>query len=159
MLKGDVLSVSGSLRRGSYNTALLREAANALPSGVGRVWLGGIAPRRAGCRQRRVHAPGEWMSGMLSAGDRAQLSTADAVGGSVEERALAFSTYLAYCGGASRGRRRRRRAPDRNEHVPELCRSRPASVLRALRRRVLRTPPLAINGEVIMNELRWVREE
>jgi chromate reductase len=43
MLKGDVLFVSGSLRRGSYNTALLREAANALPSGVGHVWLDGIA--------------------------------------------------------------------------------------------------------------------
>jgi hypothetical protein len=35
MLTGDVLFVSGSLRRGSYHTALLREAANALPSGGG----------------------------------------------------------------------------------------------------------------------------
>jgi chromate reductase, NAD(P)H dehydrogenase (quinone) len=43
MLNGDVLSVSGSLRRGSYNTALLREAANALPSGVDHGWLDGIA--------------------------------------------------------------------------------------------------------------------
>ena len=43
MLRGDVLLVSGSLRRGSYNTALLREAANALPSGVGHGWLDGIA--------------------------------------------------------------------------------------------------------------------
>ena len=34
MLKGDVLFISGSLRRGSYNTALLREPANALASGV-----------------------------------------------------------------------------------------------------------------------------
>lgn len=38
-----VLFVSGSLRRGSYNTALLREAANALPSGLDHVWLDGIA--------------------------------------------------------------------------------------------------------------------
>jgi chromate reductase, NAD(P)H dehydrogenase (quinone) len=38
-----VLFVSGSLRHGSYNTALLREAANALPRGVGHVWLDGIA--------------------------------------------------------------------------------------------------------------------
>jgi chromate reductase len=37
-----LLFVSGSLRRGSYNTALLREAANALPDGVGHVWLDGI---------------------------------------------------------------------------------------------------------------------
>ena len=43
MLKGDVPFASGSLRRGSYNAALLREAANALPSGVGHVWLDGIA--------------------------------------------------------------------------------------------------------------------
>ena len=43
MLTGEVLLVSGSLRRGSYNTALLREAASALPSGVGHLWLDGIA--------------------------------------------------------------------------------------------------------------------
>jgi NAD(P)H-dependent FMN reductase len=47
MLKGDVLFASGSLRRGSYNTALLREAANALPSGVDPVWLDGVAGLRA----------------------------------------------------------------------------------------------------------------
>jgi chromate reductase, NAD(P)H dehydrogenase (quinone) len=38
-----VLLISGSLRRGSYNSALLRAAANALPCGVGHVWLDGIA--------------------------------------------------------------------------------------------------------------------
>jgi chromate reductase, NAD(P)H dehydrogenase (quinone) len=43
MLKRDVLLVSGSLRRGSYNTDLLREAANALPNGVDHGWLDGIA--------------------------------------------------------------------------------------------------------------------
>jgi NAD(P)H-dependent FMN reductase len=43
MRTGEVLLVSGSLRRGSYNSAVLREAANALPSGVGHVWLDGIA--------------------------------------------------------------------------------------------------------------------
>jgi chromate reductase len=43
MLTGDVLFVSGSLRRGSYNTALLRAAAGALPPGVGQAWLAGIA--------------------------------------------------------------------------------------------------------------------
>jgi NAD(P)H-dependent FMN reductase len=39
MLKGDVLLVAGSLRRGSYNAALLRAAANALPSDVDHRWL------------------------------------------------------------------------------------------------------------------------
>jgi chromate reductase len=43
MLKRDVLLVSGSLRRGSYNAALLREAAKGLPSGAGHMWLDGIA--------------------------------------------------------------------------------------------------------------------
>ena len=38
-----VLFVSGSLRRGSHNTALLREAANALPNDVAHMWLDGIA--------------------------------------------------------------------------------------------------------------------
>ena len=37
------LLVSGSLRRGSYNTALLRAAASALPRGVDHAWLAGIA--------------------------------------------------------------------------------------------------------------------
>jgi chromate reductase len=43
MRKGDLLLVSGSLRRGSYNAALLSAAANALPRGVGHAWLDGIA--------------------------------------------------------------------------------------------------------------------
>jgi chromate reductase len=38
-----VLFVSGSFRRGSYNAALLRAAADALPRGVEHAWLGGIA--------------------------------------------------------------------------------------------------------------------
>jgi chromate reductase, NAD(P)H dehydrogenase (quinone) len=42
MRKADVLLVCGSLRSGSYNSALLREAANALPGGVGHAWLDGI---------------------------------------------------------------------------------------------------------------------
>ncbi|SRR6266496_250976 len=45
-----------------------------------------------------VYTPGGWMIGMLAAGDRANLSTQDVVGGSEEERALAFSSYVAYCG-------------------------------------------------------------
>jgi chromate reductase, NAD(P)H dehydrogenase (quinone) len=43
MPRPDVLLVSGSSRRASYNTALLREAANALPNGVGHAWLPGLA--------------------------------------------------------------------------------------------------------------------
>ncbi len=43
MPRAEVLLVSGSLRRASYNTALLREAAKALPGGVGHAWLDGLA--------------------------------------------------------------------------------------------------------------------
>ena len=43
MPRAEVLLVSGSLRRGSYNSALLRDAANALPNGVGHAWLDGLA--------------------------------------------------------------------------------------------------------------------
>jgi chromate reductase, NAD(P)H dehydrogenase (quinone) len=39
----DVLLVSGSLRSGSHNVALLRAAAHALPRGVTHEWLHGIA--------------------------------------------------------------------------------------------------------------------
>jgi hypothetical protein len=46
MLKGDMLFVSSSLRRGSSNTALLREAANALPSGVRLDGIAGLPPYR-----------------------------------------------------------------------------------------------------------------
>jgi chromate reductase len=38
-----ILGVSGSLRRGSYNTRLLRAATNALPSGAELVLYGGLA--------------------------------------------------------------------------------------------------------------------
>src|SRR3954449_13093578 len=43
MPRTDVLLVSGSSRRASYNSALLREAAKALPNGVGHAWLPGVA--------------------------------------------------------------------------------------------------------------------
>ncbi|HEY7622205.1 MAG TPA: NADPH-dependent FMN reductase [Solirubrobacteraceae bacterium] len=43
MRSGDVLLISGSLRRASYNAALLRAAANVLPLGVAHTWLDGLA--------------------------------------------------------------------------------------------------------------------
>ena len=72
MLTRDVLLVSGSLRRGSYNTALLREAANALPSGVGRVWLDGIAalpPYVEDCDAERAPAAVERLRRTIAAAD------------------------------------------------------------------------------------------
>jgi chromate reductase, NAD(P)H dehydrogenase (quinone) len=43
MPRPDLLLISGSLRRGSHNTALLAQAANAPASGAAPAWLDGIA--------------------------------------------------------------------------------------------------------------------
>jgi chromate reductase, NAD(P)H dehydrogenase (quinone) len=78
MRKGDVLLVSGSLRRGSYNTALLREAANALPSGVGQVWLDGIAglpPYREDDDRQRVPAAVERLRRTIAAAEAVLIAT------------------------------------------------------------------------------------
>jgi chromate reductase len=78
MRSGDVLLVSGSLRRGSYNTALLREAANALPSGVGHVWLDGIAglpPYSEDDDRERAPAAVERLRRTIAAADAVLIST------------------------------------------------------------------------------------
>jgi chromate reductase, NAD(P)H dehydrogenase (quinone) len=78
MLTGEVLLVSGSLRRGSYNTALLREAAEALPSGVGHVWLDGIAGLPPYCEDdddRRTPAAVERLRRTVAAADAVLIAT------------------------------------------------------------------------------------
>ena len=106
-----------------------------------------------------VYTPGGWMSGTLAYGDRADLVTGDVVGGSEEERAAAFSTYLSYCGTYEV-------EGDVVVHHIEMSLF-PNWVGGEQRRQfelsdgklVLRTPPLEIGGDVIVNELRWIREE
>jgi hypothetical protein len=106
-----------------------------------------------------VYTPGGWMIGMLAAGDRANLSTQDVVGGSEEERALAFSSYLAYCG---------RYEIDGDVIVHRIEMSMFPNWVGVDQKRhfelsggelVLRTPPTQISGKVVVNELRWVKEE
>jgi chromate reductase, NAD(P)H dehydrogenase (quinone) len=78
MLKGDVLFVSGSLRRGSHNSALLRAAANALPSGVGHVWLDGIAalpPYREDEDSQRAPVAVERLRRTIAAADAVLIAT------------------------------------------------------------------------------------
>jgi chromate reductase len=78
MPKGDVLFVSGSLRRGSYNTALLREAANALPSGVDPMWLDGIAglpPYREDDDGERAPAAVERLRRIIAVSDAVLIAT------------------------------------------------------------------------------------
>ena len=78
MLMAEVLLVSGSLRRGSYNTALLREAANALPSGVGHLWLDGIAalpPYSEDGDAERAPAAAERLRRTIAAADAVLIAT------------------------------------------------------------------------------------
>ena len=93
------------------------------------------------------------MSGALAYADPADLATGDVVGGSEEERAAAFSTYLSYCGTYEvegdvvvhhiemslfpnwvGGEQKRQFEPSDDKLV-------------------LRTPPLETGGDVIVNEL------
>jgi chromate reductase len=73
-----VLLVSGSLRRGSYNAALLGQAANALPSGVRHVWLDAIAglpPYSEDDDGERPPAPVERLRRAIAAADAVLIAT------------------------------------------------------------------------------------
>jgi hypothetical protein len=99
------------------------------------------------------------MSGVLTRGDRADLATGDVVGGSEEQRAAAFSTYVSYCGPYEV-------EGDVVVHHIEMSLF-PNWVGSDQKRHfelsgdelMLRTPPMEIGGQEIQNELRWVREE
>jgi chromate reductase, NAD(P)H dehydrogenase (quinone) len=72
-----MLFISGSLRRGSYNTALLRAAANVLPDGVDHVWLDGIAalsPYNEN-EDERPHAAVERLRETIAAADAILIAT------------------------------------------------------------------------------------
>ena len=95
----------------------------------------------------------------LAYADRADLATGDVVGGSEEERAAAFSTYLSYCGTYE---------VEGGVVVHHIEMSLFPNWVGGEQRRlfepsdgklVLRTPPLETGGDVIVNELRWIREE
>jgi chromate reductase len=78
MLKREVLLVSGSLRRGSLNTALLREAANALPGGVTHAWLTRIAALPLYSEDddgERPHAAVERLRRTIAAADAVLIAT------------------------------------------------------------------------------------
>ena len=106
-----------------------------------------------------VLTAGGWLMGMLAVGDRPNLSTDDVGGGSEEERALAFSTYVAYCGPYE---------IDGNVLITRVAMSMFPNWVGGDQKRyfelsgdelVLRTPPVEIRGDVVVNEVRWVREE
>jgi chromate reductase len=73
-----VLLVSGSLRRGSHNTALLREATNALPNDVAYMWLDGIAALPPYCEDDdggRAGAAVERLRATIAAADAVLIAT------------------------------------------------------------------------------------
>jgi len=102
-------------------------------------------------------ASGE-MSVQVAAEQRSSLATEDPIGGAESERAAAFSTYVAYAG--------------TYDVVGEVVVHRVATSLfpnwvgTELRRRVtyggnvltLGTDPMEIGGEIVVNELVWLRE-
>jgi chromate reductase len=73
-----ILLVSGSLRRASHNTALLREAANALPDDVAHTWLDGIAALPPYCEDddgERAPATVERLRATIAAADAVLIAT------------------------------------------------------------------------------------
>ena len=106
-----------------------------------------------------VLTAGGWMTGMLAVRDRPNLSTDDLVLASEEERALAFSTYIAYCGTYE---------IDGDVLITRVAMSMFPNWVGGEQKRyfelsgdelVLRTLPVQVRGDVVVNEVRWVREE
>jgi hypothetical protein len=106
-----------------------------------------------------VYTPGGWMYGQLSAEPRPPMSTSDPVGGPEHERAAAYSTYVAYWG-------RYEIEGDRIVHHVEQSLFPAWSGGTQVRYftlsddvLVLRTPAIELRGNLVVNELRWQREE
>jgi hypothetical protein len=106
-----------------------------------------------------IYTPGGWMAGQVAATSRPAMDGADPLGGPQDQRAAAYSTYVAYWG-------RYAIAGDRIIHfvdtslVPgwagvEQVRyfSLSGDVL------VLRTPPMRVAGATVVSELSWRRTE
>jgi hypothetical protein len=100
-----------------------------------------------------------WMAAQVGAADRVRFTTEDPMGASEAERAVAFSSYLAYCGPYDV-------AGDVITHHVVMS-SFPNWVgteqVRSFElvgdELLLRTPPIEVGGKMLVNELRWRREE
>jgi Lipocalin-like domain len=106
-----------------------------------------------------LYTAGRWMIAQLSTGDRGDLPTDDLFSGSDAERAEAFSSYLAYCGSYEV-------TANVVVHRVTIC-SFPNWVGSEQTRHfeitgdrlVLRTPPIAVGGRLLVHEFLWQREE
>ena len=105
-----------------------------------------------------VYTPGGWVTVTLAKADRAQLSTDDLVGGGEGERAEAYSSYIAYCGtyevegNVVIHRVRMSLFPNwvGSEQVRDFEVSGDELVLRSR---------VKLGGELVVGELRWIRDE
>lgn len=93
----------------------------------------------------------------MTASDRPPLDTKDPIGGTVDERAKAYSGYLAYFG-------RYEVKGEEVHHFIDGClypnwigdeQVRPFEL--SDERLVLRTPPVEIDGVTVVNEMAWIR--
>lgn len=106
-----------------------------------------------------VYTAEGWMSALLAPAARPPLSSADVLGGDEAERAAAFSTFIAYAGTYD---------IEGDDVVHRVSVSLFPNWVGTEQRRtaklngdtlVLQTAPLDVLGRVVVNELRWVREE
>jgi hypothetical protein len=106
-----------------------------------------------------IYTPGGWMAGQVAATSRPAVDGTEPLGGPAEQRAAAFSTYVAYWG-------RYEIAGDRIIHHVDSSLTPGWAGLDQVRYftlngddLVLRTPPMRIAGAEVVSELSWRRME
>ena len=106
-----------------------------------------------------LYTPRGWMTVTFVRADRASLSTDDVLGGSEAERAEAYSSYVAYCGTYE---------VEGNVVIHRVQMSLFPNWVGSEQKRyfelagdelVLRSPPVEIGGQLVVSELRWIRED
>jgi Lipocalin-like domain len=131
-----------------------------LLSYVGRAEDGSVTyPLGQDAQGSLVYTAGGWMTAQVCAADRPNLLTDDIRGGNNDERAAAFSTYVAYSGSFEI------RGDVVVHHVamssfPNWVGSEQTRYFELTGDELLlRTAPMEVGGNVLVNELRWHREE
>lgn len=106
-----------------------------------------------------VYTAGGWMSGHLAAGGRLPLPSENILDGTEAQRAAAFSSYVAYCGSY-------RIDGDVVVHEVQMSLLPNWVGIEQLRSfelsgdmLLLKTPPIVIGADTVVNELHWIREE
>jgi Lipocalin-like domain len=106
-----------------------------------------------------IYTADGWMLTQVCASDRARFATEDLRGVSDAERANAFSSYVAYCGSYE---------VSGDVVIHRVTMSLFPNWVGSEQKRyfelegdelTLRTPPLEVEGTLLVNELRWHREE